>query len=469
MQLITLAGAGGFMFVLAFATLRSQKRTITSEPIQVTPLAAANKESQLRFLRRRSITLTSLSQTRSAVEKHPARSAAGPKPKLIIHIGPMKTSTTSLQYDLTHMTEKLEMDQYTYQGRQYDPFYNDQGMFEANRTLPLLLQEARNMFQHCTLVPRRLCCDNLLRQLNVYKNKGDNVILSDESLNRVWRTPEEYRAVKEALQDDWDTTIVIGYRRFYEWIVSFKTQQDRWIQQHVTEDDHPILPLFAYLDVNQWAFPFSDRAMANARDSFSVQVLSLYDDGDNHRNDSTMSTSMRSKFLCNILKGATASCQHSLKRDRVEQEFRWSNAVSRTTHQNEHHRQPHQTYFYDALVTSAISQGLFDTTAIEFNNRRELAAAIQQYHLVDLARKQLDFELKCPSATELERILHFSLQLEAKILSEDSAMDMEEDHVAGFHAMVARKEFCWVDTKRVLKQREWQEFFANLKSVSLAS
>jgi len=220
MQLLPPALAGSLLLFLAFAYTQSSTK---SSDRKSHGHRVNEQRDGTRSLRSRPMTLSRLSQ-RCVVED-----SAKIKPRLIFHVGPPKTGTTSLQFDLTHMQDVLAVDNYTYAGRQYELYYDDKGRLIVNRTMPSLLMEAREMFQSCTLVPRSRCCAKFHHRLDDYQRRQQNVILSDESLNTnpFWKSPEDYQAMKKALQDDWNIVVVVGYRRFYEWIMSLKFQQDR--------------------------------------------------------------------------------------------------------------------------------------------------------------------------------------------------------------------------------------------------
>ena len=225
MQLLPPALAGALLLLMAFAYTQSSTK---SSDRKSHGDGVSEQRDGTRSLRSRPMTLSRLSQRRVVED------SAKPKPHLIFHVGPPKTGTTSLQFDLTHMQDVLAVDNYTYAGRQYQPYYNDKGRLVVDRTMPSLLMEAREMFQSCTLVPRSRCCAKFRRRLDDYQRRQQNVILSDESLNtnHFWQSPEDYQAMKKALQDDWNIVVVVGYRRFYEWIMSLKFQQDRLDQYY---------------------------------------------------------------------------------------------------------------------------------------------------------------------------------------------------------------------------------------------
>jgi len=268
------------------------------------------------------------------------------------------------------------------------------------------------------------------------------VVQPDEAFNHFWLSPADYHAIREALQDEWDVVVVVGYRRFYEWIASYKYQRDRLDHKNVVwknawpgpEGGKPIDPLFPTV-IENWRhyFPYTDFAVKNAEDSFSIEILSLYDENMRTRSD----------FLCNILVNADTSCKESLFQD-----IKLAETTMNT-------RAGTPSFFYDALATAAAANGLVDTKK---STRRQVAIAIQMHQEENLKLTAMDFDLECPSAIQLEEFLHVSLKLEAK-LQPDTFMDTEAEHVDGFREMVEAKTYCWVDTEAVLKKQEWKDFF----------
>ena len=78
---------------------------------------------------------------------------------------------------------------------------------------------------------------------------------------------------------------------------------------------------------------------------------------------------------------------------------------------------------------------------------------------------QTSFDLPhvCLNDTDLENILHESLEWEAEIIPDIKEED-EQEHREGFWNAVAKKKFCDVDTKAVLAIPEWKKFFQQYAS-----
>jgi len=152
------------------------------------------------------------------------------KPRLILHVGPSKSATTSLQTDLTSVQRDLEADGYSYAGRYYNPYTNiTSGEYFLNRSETTLLTAAHTMLKHCELEPRVECCRNFSAELRAYSHakKQRNIILSEEPFGNQWQHHEDWEAIRDAIQDDWDVTVVVGYRRFYAWLPSARYQRER--------------------------------------------------------------------------------------------------------------------------------------------------------------------------------------------------------------------------------------------------
>lgn len=301
------------------------------------------------------------------------------KPRLVIHIGPHKTATTSLQSDLTVFQDYLRKDNFVYIGRQYKPYENRMtGKFILNRRpdSPVLIA-LRHMFSSRNKLCQNSkdktdCCADFLQILrdtyyfpyelesfasNSTKKRNDpdrrklrprgkfnqpppNLLISDEALLRIWNiadsntTAAMWKAMHETLTETWDVLIVSTYRRFYEWLPSAKAQKDKptlepWRAEWPREDGNGGIPL-------QPLFPdISDSDAPNLSDIFaewqghhflSDSVLNTIKSLQNL--DTTKKFQLkifhtygkqrhRTNFLCKVL-SIKFSCRESRKRDKTE-------------------------------------------------------------------------------------------------------------------------------------------------------
>jgi len=133
--------------------------------------------------------------------------------KFFLHVGPMKTGTSSLQADLDWlMGDFLAMDNFYYI-RGDDPMETNCPLTDPDNFLECFKVEADKLLS---------LNKNIIRSREQYSS-----FFSD----RPWMYPKLQEILK-----DWDVTIVGGYRPFHEWIPSFWYQSMR--MEH-SDPDHP--------------------------------------------------------------------------------------------------------------------------------------------------------------------------------------------------------------------------------------
>lgn len=398
------------------------------------------------------------------------------KGHLILHTGPSKTGTTSLQTDLTTAEDLgwLAKNDFHYAGRYYRPYFNkNKNRTVINRSESKLLTVARTMFQDddsatdCSDFRRELEAlyeELLLRAAAAKANATERdddvslsssssvhtVILSDEHFGNNWLNPADYEAIREAVQDDWKVTVVVGYRRLYEWLLSNKFQRDRTDrlrggkEQWPSAGGRPLLPLFPdTLERDQWRqyYRYTDTLLQLVGTTFSKRMINLHasDDG----------SSLLTQFLCDALDGADYACARSRERDFAVEE----------TVLNAREAAAVPSMYYDALATTAAEAGLIDEVAFQ---RKEVRNAIQLHQEETLGLTADDLPEVCPSREDLETLYERSLEMERlympSLLSDEAEGDLE--HRDGFEAKVADHSYCWVDTAAVLSDPQWQQFFA---------
>jgi hypothetical protein len=381
------------------------------------------------------------------------------KTHLIFHVGPPKTGTTSLQTDLTHMQTFLDQDDYFYAGRYYNSYHSTTtGDMILNRSDSVLAEKAKVMLKRrfCKLRPMSACLEEFKTELQQYRGKK-NVILSNESWgSMVFKTREDYAAIQEALGDDWQVTVVVGYRPFFQWIRSDMFQRARmdmlvpWKTEWPTGSDNtrglPVRTLFPdYYKYDTWynSAPnpprFTDFVIRNAANSVHVRVMNLVDDDDRE--------SLRTKFACHMLPNAPSTCAASRRLDQSEEggDRRWLNANNNKDLAVLH-------VHYDLLTTR------------EQYSRVMVREALRNFTQGQLGATPMDFLLSCPTEQELENFLELSLELEKTCLGEEWAAYTKAKSIAAFQADVEAKVFCTVDTDSNLRKEPWTSFLKQFSS-----
>ena len=190
------------------------------------------------------------------------------KPLFLLHVGPPKTGTTTLQYFLSEYRDSFAKDNWLYVGRWYDeegewmgyhdpPFaqmtefecqvhtyaddsqdeewglvaiYNDylesfEDGYNSTQEVP---PELRFDWTHNIHAPE--CWKRFLAEMHRIRRAGMNVLVSDEMICIRGHNQEEFHfdMLKDTLSPDWNVQIMATYRRFHAWLPSEKNQYDQY-------------------------------------------------------------------------------------------------------------------------------------------------------------------------------------------------------------------------------------------------
>lgn len=363
------------------------------------------------------------------------------KPLLIIHVGPPKTGTTSLQSALWKYRPFLEQDNYLFLGKSEDYVYDP--ILDAFASKVCYQQVKRRGDTPLSEIP---CWSRMMDALDVHNKRGINLILSDEILSRYHMIPfsghQPFRLkwnVMKGTFAEWDVRIVFGYRRYYEWILSVKNQIDKYTPRHKSllkwEQDggkrmQPIHEHLHEMMAQVCPFPSSAQTYKGYSPHYPVLWYNMH------------STDIVTQFLCDIVPNATAAC------------------TERRQHSNKILNNPSQPILqYDLLAHEAHDLGLFNSSL----PRQWVANETRYFHEYDLGRKPLN--LTCPSQSQLEPLLERTIQEERQIFSQEEgqASETEEQVRSSFWTFAAENRFCTVNAKETLKDPEWIRFYQGLE------
>jgi hypothetical protein len=410
------------------------------------------------------------------------------KGRLILHVGPSKTATTTLQTDLTMAQDRgwLSKDRIVYEGRFYHPTVHPRsGVLVLNRSESALLASARTL-RSSPKDANATCCtsfaailDSIYHREIVSYNQAEagfdeehcalTVVMSDEYFGNAWQDNGYYRALSDSLRDEWDVVIVAGYRRLYEWILSSKYQRDRtdhigiggkelWPSLRVGDDrtkavtpkgiGRELQPMFP-TTFRAWRelYQYTDSILHHVDGIFPIRLINLH---------SADEKSLVSQLLCVVIAGAEHACALSRQRD-VE--------TLEVTTLNSQEGKTIPSLYYDAIATEASRVGLIDA---EKYTRRQIREMIRDYHEIALGSLPEDLMLACPSTEQLDELLAVSIDMERYCMPK-LGVSSGDDHRAGFEAKVATKAYCWVNATANLEQHHWQEFFQQFAANKSAS
>jgi hypothetical protein len=380
------------------------------------------------------------------------------KPWFLLHVGPPKTATTTLQMELAKLNSSgiLKQDNYLYLGR--DSRVPDNApeygtwlyRLLTNSSCHVLVRAAR---QHNTTTIYPKCWRKLTRLLHKLSDSGKHVIISDERFGFVdSKLYYDWQAMKDLflLEENWNFQVIVSYRRYYDWIVSVQSQRNRewgplrqWPQN---EGAPPLPPLYESLQVlmhNPYPYKYlSTSALLHKLNRYNVSstIFNMHHSGNNNN------ATLVSTFTCHTLPLAPASCLYT--------------SINATTTAETHSNVALNFYMYDGLVCQAAELGYINTTRY---SRPAVAQMAQAFHQNVLHGTKLP--LTCPTKLELTPLLQQSMDYEEEILPDFYKSPLGKTTLQDdFWKAVQNDKFCSVNVQAALQQEEWQRFFQTLNN-----
>uniref|UniRef100_A0A6S8K054 Sulfotransferase domain-containing protein n=1 Tax=Amphora coffeiformis TaxID=265554 RepID=A0A6S8K054_9STRA len=431
-----------------------------------------------------------------------------PPPYFIIHVGPSKTATTTVQKDMGKLlVDALEADDYVYlsryRTRHYDSVvqstmrYSDdanechgkdvltteqnhenedgnggeQDDDEENQTdqdherqLQSDIDPNDTSFVVQDAVP---CWNTFIAEMKEWSNKGKSVIFSEETVSNKsgtpFRRPEFFRRFIVALRDELESgdyfrfRVVVGYRRYAEWSVSaVKQMEGRSCASSESVKNNawelgPCTPVWEL--VRDW-MPKNAASPATAyRYYFTNEVVDKWRGYgfpvsifNLHRPGD-----LTEQFVCDMLPNASRACE-AARQKALEQPPTRANSRSEAVGA------------FGTLVYEAFQRGMIPRN----KERHSVLNEMENYLAEKLGSTSpltfAELPLKnCPGDEEVQPLLDASLRLEKEIVPDWHAIS-EAEHCESFWNMVhGKKTFCAVDVEAAFaNSKTWDEVLDGL-------
>ena len=382
------------------------------------------------------------------------------KPVFVIHAGPHKTATTSLQTSLSQWGDILINDNYIFLGKRLPNEYRKQSaiykaLFSDSCTdaAPKYYQAVDN--NHTSAVPPP-CWNNLLTELDHFKDR--NLILSEERFGLEWLAddgPNPYSSLRNlarALDGHWDIVVVVGYRRLFEWIPSAKREMERYNVRKKNTSLWPSqggkarAPLFPKYILNN---PYVNQSAGTVHGyRFATDILDYFYQNKDVVSaikvlDFHSSVGFQAEFFCNILRDSPNACSEATRRPTPV-----ANA--------------HDFYYaFDELTTAAAAIGWIDTRRYD---RYNVTLAAQEYHQRRFSFDVSNLAKNCPPRAQLKILLGASLRLEKRVFANidaEKSREAEQKTRNAFWKAADGDIFCSVDSEAELRKRHWEKFFSS--------
>jgi len=373
----------------------------------------------------------------------------------VVHIGPHKTGTTSIQGHSVSLVQHLANDNYempwSHSTNSSEPRLANQvnvaTCFFGTKNNPLRM----NVFQRKIPVNKEFPCrkDLLESGLEIAQRKH-SIFISAETFDHL--RIDGVAALAEYLRPWNNVTIAVTYRRFYDWIISYHNQLSKgfdWKMFHLNETDKLRPSIYDALTNTEWFETIKERytlfLASRFRKHFRNVVIMNYHDN---------RTETSEQLYCNVMPQAPNTC----------------GGMKNITRRNElKRRNKSSTLVYEDIAYAAHRMGV-----IHMKSKEQyfiVRDAIQNHQERFLNLTSNDFSPKCPPKYVVDKLWEISFLAEEELLLGPAASsnptvgkdEMRFELRADFEKHLKTDGLCEVDIATTLASSVWKEFFEHLQ------
>ena len=376
----------------------------------------------------------------------------------VLHVGPPKTATSTIQCALQSLGDVLEEnDGYTiletaacrnqYRSSDLKQQLNLRSSPRGAHTHDNLLLGKAAMQTCAGKISKSgelpACwVDQYLPYFRRQKALSRDTIVSHETMERLVLRPQVFDAISQSLEGT-RMTLVVTYRPWFEFVLSGFNQKDakrrsakpklvHWPGQGGRRMVTATEAISLSLEIEDIPFVFTDKIVQMYRNWTSISLKTI----DIHEGNPVTS------FLCDAVPGATNACE------RIKN-------LTKTRKTEVRNRRDSATVFYDMIACDAFMNGIIRSGI----GRIPAGEAIKAFHWNELKNRSLPLE--CPPSDLLDSFLQESLRRESIVFPRHSDK-REKRHRERFAKAVAKHEFCTVNVTKVLENEIWLQFLKEL-------
>eukprot|EP00814_Leptocylindrus_danicus_P010760 CAMPEP_0116010166 /NCGR_PEP_ID=MMETSP0321-20121206/3849_1 /TAXON_ID=163516 /ORGANISM="Leptocylindrus danicus var. danicus, Strain B650" /LENGTH=408 /DNA_ID=CAMNT_0003479233 /DNA_START=374 /DNA_END=1600 /DNA_ORIENTATION=+ len=367
------------------------------------------------------------------------------KKQIFLHLGVQKSGTTTLRSSLDKNRGQLrQFDGIDYICAHKFPIKID-GLDGERSCLgnPMLQCSPDDLRKDERFMQFRSCLMNYRNSTSTKALFHNEVFISNFSA-----TKHSWQILRNELQD-FDVSIILTYRRYFEWLPSYYAQvhNPRAIGNDWDKSKLPTFPEWFQLSADctdQNAFSiqrrWGDETSRSEMHPIESEIsrMKLHYQNTRIHNMHAFSGDLVSSFYCNTI-DADYTCEHQVK--------------------SNEHANPMRNKDYHILALAAYEKGLIKNS--DRLKRSEVGKLAEKFHRTSAKVRDSKFPTICLSPQQQEELLNRSLEMEKRLLPEWFASpDGEAAHRSKFSQYIEQGKFCGIDTARVLEEEEWINFFA---------
>jgi hypothetical protein len=391
-------------------------------------------------------------------------------PLFILHVGPPKTATTSIQCFLSAHAAELQQDGIHYfghvvTGRLCGRSYKRPTKRPTNLARPVLFQNCSS-YQSKSPPQASACArafDMFHNQTAVHHRNNETIFMSDEFFSSGHVDAMLLDEFVTQMRHRWRVRVIFTYRRLYQYLPSQYFQQFDLVN---TARSRTVLRLWPGDDPGGWLIPTMDdyvgqRLGANKSPSASWQRWTKqqleFDVTFANMHNNTAGNNFLHHFVCDMVPEAKELCRLLSS----------SSSSSETTARNSA-APKQQNLHWDQLAVAAYQRGWMMNDNRTTTVSRAAAREALQRHYSGIGMSKLgDFNVTCLSPTNKALLLNLSLIYEYETVPDFFRSEQGESQIrADFAKDGFSEKFCSIDINATLAQRSdqwWREFFLTVR------
>ena len=358
------------------------------------------------------------------------------KTTALIHMGPHKTGSSSLQILTETFMNELKEDGY------HLPFdwaknYTKVGWNNQVHFASCFLQDNPYAGPVKITYP---CNPELLHAATEIGAEGKSMLVSTESFAH---TKDKGQKILAAYLKDFDQVVVVlFYRRYFEWLTSLINEQwktrkfgdefeFKWETSIV--DQIQTMMIDENLIFREYFGGTHDVYVLNGmlRKHFeNVEVVNMHNEKDNNE-----------EFFCEVLPNANRTCEAAKGRAK------------------EIAANPSKDLIWGDLAYKATKQGM-----VQIQNDQQMTQvtnAVQNHQLKTLGLTRDNLPLTCPSSEALDHLLSVSLMMEESFFPEFYESPLGEESLRASFKKYSEIKSCTINADEALRDAVWIDFFKN--------
>mmetsp|Transcript_24166 Transcript_24166/g.48177 ORF Transcript_24166/g.48177 Transcript_24166/m.48177 type:complete len:408 (+) Transcript_24166:22-1245(+) len=346
-----------------------------------------------------------------------------PVTRAVIHMGPHKTGSTTIQEFAHHHIDLLRKDGYEMpevdnaeKNARGKTVSSSNHVRLATCFVDPIVEDVRTIYP----------CDpdRLLHGLDLAA-KGHNVFITAETLDKIDR--EGIEMLKSYLSHWIDVTIMIFYRRYYDWLPSVFNEIQKSLTLAKREERGESIVDFLLQNSKSYHDLYVASLFDRLQQKFDKKNIIVLDYHD------TRTRGPDETLFCNM-PNAAQMCNASRNTD------------GSTTN-------PSVNLAYSDLAHGARKAGLISISNDE--RMKQVVKSIESYYKSSLNGRKL-YRI-CPSSNILENLWNLTLAAESKFNPNNNPRDFDELRLD--FDMAARNKLCALDVAKTLNDPTWKGFF----------